>query len=143
MNKDLIAVSDILINASPAKVWAAMTEPKNIKIYLFGTEVTSDWKVGSPIYLKGEYSGKTYHDKGKVTEIQRHRKIQYTYWSTFSGTEDKKENYAIVSYIIEKVSDTQVKFTWHQQGFADEEGKCHTQDGLKSILEQIKNVAEQ
>ncbi len=34
-----------------------MTNPEKIKIYLFGTETGTDWKIGSSIIFKGEYDG--------------------------------------------------------------------------------------
>ncbi len=141
MNTDLIASSSILIKSSPEKIWNTLTNPVKIKSYLFGTNVSSDWKKGSPILFEGEYNGQTYKDKGQVLEHRENELLQYSYWSGFSGLEDLPENYSTVTYSIEKVGDA-YQFTWHQQGFASEEGKCHTEEGLKSILEQIKALTE-
>lgn len=60
MKKDLIATSKIKIQSTPEKVWNVLTNPKIIKNYLFGTEVKTDWKVGSPIIFQGEYDGQEY-----------------------------------------------------------------------------------
>jgi len=49
MDKNLIAKASITINAPRAKVWDAFVNPAVIKQYMFGTNVVSDWKVGSPI----------------------------------------------------------------------------------------------
>jgi hypothetical protein len=40
------------------------------KKYLMGTNVSSDWKAGSPISYEGEYNGKKYHDKGVIRKIE-------------------------------------------------------------------------
>lgn len=142
MDKNLIASSNINIQSTPEKVWNVLTNPENIKEYLFGTEVLTDWNIGSPIVFQGEYDGQQYKDKGNVIENKKNELLKYDYWSGFSGLEDKPENYSLVTYKIEKLDDNSVNFTWHQQGFSSEEGKCHTEDGLKAMLEKIKELAE-
>lgn len=55
MKNDLYVRKIIKINADKSKVWDALTNPKVIKQYLFGTKTILDWKVGSKIIFKGEY----------------------------------------------------------------------------------------
>lgn len=45
------------INAPLEKVWKALTEPEIVKQYFFGTDLVTDWKVGSPIIFQGEWEG--------------------------------------------------------------------------------------
>ena len=142
MDKSLIASSSIIINSTPEKIWDVLTNPDKIKIYLFGTEVKSDWKEQSPIVFQGEYNGQVYKDKGNVIEHKPSELLKYNYWSGFSGLDEKPENYSMVTYKIEKTEDDNYRFTWHQQGFSSEEGKCHTEQGLTSMLDQIKKLAE-
>lgn len=143
MDKNLIASKSIEINAEPNKVWDVLTNTEKIKIFLFGTETITDWKVGSSIIFQGEYNGQEYKDKGNVLENIQNKTLKYSYWSAFSGLNDKPENYSIVTYVIEKLNENKVKFTWTQKGFANEDGKCHTEQGLEGMLEQIKNIAEE
>ena len=58
MKNKLTGKVSININASSHEVWEALTTPEIIKKYFFGTNVTSDWKVGGPIIFKGEWEGK-------------------------------------------------------------------------------------
>lgn len=143
MDKSLIATSSIQIKSSPEKIWNVLTNPEKIKNYLFGTEVKTDWKKGSPMTFSGEYEGHKYEDKGNVIESKPNELLKYNYWSGFSGLEDKPENYSLVSYKIKKMDDKNFEFTWHQQGFSSEEGKCHTEEGLQTMLQQIKKLAEE
>lgn len=143
MDQSLIAQSKIQINATVEKIWEVMTKPEKIKIYLFGTKVQTDWKEGSPIIFQGTYQGQQYTDKGNVIENSPNKLLKYNYWSSFSGLEDQPENYAVVSYKIVPLGDHSTEFTWHQQGFSNEEGKCHTEEALKTMLEQIKKLAEE
>src|ERR1700722_1174748 len=98
MRHDLKVSESVEITASPEKVWKVLTTPDIIKEYLFGTETITDWKVGSEVIFQGEYQGHKYKDKGVIKENVLHKRISYSYWSSFSGTEDKPENYSIVSY---------------------------------------------
>ena len=59
-----------------------------------------------------------------------------------NGMKDKPDNYYIVTYHIENISDNRVKFTWTQEGFANEEGQQHSENGLFGVLEQIKKLVE-
>ncbi|WP_397447757.1 SRPBCC domain-containing protein [Polaribacter sp. R77954] len=143
MDKNLIASSNINIKSTPEKVWDVLTNPVKIKEYLFGTEVITDWKIGSSIIFQGEYDGQQYKDKGNVNQNKKNELLKYDYWSVFTGLEDKPENYSLVTYKIENLDDNSVNFSWHQQGFSSEEGKCHTEEGLKAMLEKIKELAEE
>lgn len=142
MDNNLIASSTINIQSTADKLWSVLTNSNKIKEYLFGTEVSTDWNIGSSIIFEGNYNGQQYKDKGNVIENQNNKLLKYNYWSGFSGLEDKPENYATVTYKIEILDNNSLNFTWHQQGFSSEEGKCHTEQGLISMLEKIKELAE-
>ena len=45
------------IDASTEAVWAAITTPSLIKLWFFGVDTKSDWKVGSRLVHTGEYQG--------------------------------------------------------------------------------------
>ncbi len=141
MQHDLIVSESIEVNATPEKVWEALTNPEIIKEYLFGTETITDWKVGSEIIFQGEYKGHKYCDKGIVRENILHQLLSYNYWSGFSGLEDKPENYSLVTYTLSKSSNA-TKLTWTQKGFATEEGYQHSKSGMEAFLQQIKGIIE-
>ena len=64
MPANLLARASIVIDAPIQKVWNALVDPEAIRQYMFGTNVTSDWKEArSP----GRASGrKAYEDKGVI-----------------------------------------------------------------------------
>src|SRR5690625_7173321 len=119
-----------------------LTNTVKIKEDLFGTEVITDWEIGSPIIFQGEYDGQQYKDKGNVIENKKNELLKYDYWSGFSGLEDKPENYSLVTYKIENLDDNSVNFIWHQQGFLCEKGMCHTEEGLNAMHVQITEYRE-
>ena len=141
LNHDLEASATILINANLAKVWKVLTAPELIKEYLYGTETITDWKVGSDIVFQGEYQGYKYRDHGKIISNIDQKEISYSYWSGFSGLEDKPGNYSTVTYQFRTI-DGKTEFKWIQKGFADEEKQRHSTAGLPALLEQIKLIAE-
>jgi len=142
INKSLIASSNVRIYSTSEKLWDVLTNPEKIKIYLFNTNVKTSWIEGSPIIFQGEYQGIEYIDKGNVLKFIPDQLLKYNYWSSFSGLEDEIENYSLITYQLEVVDKNSLIFSWHQQGFSNEDGRCHTQDGLDAILQQIKKLAE-
>ena len=140
--KDLVASASIEIHSTSEQVWDAMTNPAKIRIYLFGTEADTDWKVGSPISFRGEYEGRVYKDKGNVLESIPNKLLKYNYWAQYSGLQDDLKNYFVVAYEIDDLGDGMVRLTWTQSGFQDEKRRDHTANGLPAILAQIKNIAE-
>ncbi len=134
------ANASVTIKAAAQQVWDALTKPELIKKYFFGTEAKSDWKPGSPVVFKGEWAGKSYEDKGTVLENIPNQRLAYTYWSSMSGTEDKPENYANISYTLEEAGE-ETKLTISQELKKPEERERSEQnwkmvlDGLKKMLE--------
>lgn len=141
MNKELEVTQSIEINADKSEIWDALTNPEKIKTYLFGTETVTDWKMGSEIIFQGEYQGKQYRDKGTIIEIKTNELLKYSYWSGFSGLEDKPENYSLVTYKLES-EDGKTVLTVIQKGFAGEEAKQHSESGWTNVLQQIKQMTE-
>lgn len=142
MKHDLQVAESIIINVSASRMWDVLTNPEIIREYLFGTQTVTDWKVGSDIVFQGEYQGHKYRDHGVIKENDFHKRIAYSYWSGFSGLEDKPENYSMVIYDLEPIDTTHTKFTWTQKGYSDETRQAHSQSGMKDFLEQIKGIAE-
>ena len=141
MKPDLHVDTSITIKASPSEVWKAITTPALIKHYLMGTEVTSDWKEGSPIDYRGEYKGKAYHDKGVIKQMKPESVFQSTYWSSMSGKEDKPENYNTVTYTLSDEDDrTLVRLT--QDHIATEEEQAHATKNWEQVLKGLKEVVE-
>ncbi|MEO6454762.1 MAG: SRPBCC family protein [Ginsengibacter sp.] len=142
MKKNLTAKASITINASSSKIWDALTNPKLVKQYMFGTNVTSDWTEGSAINWEGEYEGKSYKDKGIIKKIEPKKILQHTYLSDMSGKEDKPENYATVTYKLLK-KDDKTTLSLSQDNNANEKSKEESTKNWKMVLKKLKEVVEQ
>lgn len=141
MSNKFTAEQSIQVNAPAARVWEALTSPKMIKQYLFGTEASSDWKPGGSITYKGTWQGKPYEDKGIIKQIIPGKLLQTTYWSSASGTEDKPENYALVSYRLEE-EDGKTQLTVTQDNCLTEQSRNHSEQSWKTVLEGLKKIVE-
>ena len=128
------------INAPVTKVWEALTVPKIVKQYFFGSDMVTDWKVGHPIIFQGEYEGKPYKDRGVVLEYIPNKSLSYSYLSNWSGMEDKPENYLIVSYQVQETPDgTELTIT---QTNYDEQRAKHSEGNWKGVIDDLKKIVE-
>lgn len=141
MEKNFIAKVDITIQAPAHTVWEALTKPELIKQYLFGTEVITDWKVGSSILWKGVWQGKAYEDKGTILRIIPEKLLETTYWSSMAGASNEPKNYKTVTYELTADSTT-TKVTLTQDNNATEEEKHHSEQNWTMVLDGLKKLLE-
>lgn len=142
MINELIASKSIEINVEVARVWEVLTNPKFIQEYLYGTETITDWKVGSEILFQGEYNGQKYVDMGVILETVVNELLSYSYWTSFSGLENKPENSSVITYILDAIDPKKTRFTWIQKGHASEENRLSTENQIGELIQNIKRIAE-
>jgi len=142
MTRGFEAVKSVTIDAPKADVWDALTRPEKVKQYMHGTEMSTDWKEGSPISWKGECKGKPYEDKGQVLEVQPQKRLSYTHWSPMGGSEDKPENYHTVTYELTG-EDGKTTLTLRQDNNpTQEEANQMAEKNWGPVLEGLKETAE-
>jgi uncharacterized protein YndB with AHSA1/START domain len=129
------------INAPAKRVWAALTEPAMVREYLYGAEIKSDWKVGSPITYKGEWKGKPYEDKGTILAVEPERLLKVTHYSPLSGLPDVPENYHEVTYAIAE-ADGKSTLSITQANNRDQNEVDESTKTWGMILENIKKMLE-
>ena len=140
MQTQQITKYSTLINATPEKVWDALTNPAMVKQYFFGTELICDWQVGSEIIFQGEWEGQKYKDKGIVLTYEPAKKLSYSYLSNWSGKEDLPENYLMVSYEVEPQGNgTSLTIT---QSNYDAEKAAHSEGNWATLIEGLKKLVE-
>lgn len=128
------------IHAPVAKVWEALTKREIVKQYFFGSDMVTDWKVGSPIYFRGEYEGKSYEDKGEVLEYTPNEFLAFSYLSNWSGLPDVPENYLLINYSVREVEGgTELTIT---QTNYDEEKAKHSEENWKIVIDGLKRIVE-
>jgi len=141
MTEKHVARTSVTINAPALKVWEALTKPDLIKQYLFGTHVTTDWRVGSPITYEGVWQGKAYKDKGKVLQVEPGKLLVSTFWSSLSGLPDVPASYQTVRYELSAAGDgTKLNIT--QDNNATQEEADHSAQNWKMVLDGMKQLLE-
>jgi uncharacterized protein YndB with AHSA1/START domain len=141
MNQKYLAHAETTVQASPAKVWAALTRPELIQQYLFGTQVQTDWKEGSPITYSGVWEGKTYQDKGKILKIVPEKLLESTFWSALEGKPDQPEFYKTLRYELTPTgSATRLAIT--QDNNASQEEADHSSQNWEMVLDGLKKMLE-
>jgi uncharacterized protein YndB with AHSA1/START domain len=138
---DHVATAETEISASPAQVWVALTDPNLIKQYMFGSDVVTDWKVGSPIVWKGEYEGQAYEDRGEIVEIEPERRLKVTHFSPMSGQEDVPENYHTLLYELTN-NGGKTHISLSQDKNASEEEAERSKGNWEMMLSALKGVVE-
>ena len=141
MATDILVTASVQVDASPAVVWDALTNPDMVKKYFFGTDVQTDWIVGSPIVFKGDWEGQQYEDKGTILQLEKYRRLVYEYWSSMSNKEDKPENYSNISYLLTpKDGGTLLEVT--QDNVESEAAREHSESNWNSVLNDLKDLVE-
>lgn len=137
----LMARGTTTIDASKAAVWKGLTDPDQIKDYMMGSVVETDWQPGSPITWSGEWKGKPYQDKGEIVAVDEPDRLELTHYSPLTGQDDVPESYHTLVYTLEdRDGGTQVSVTHDNnadQDEADRNSQAWTQmlDGLKQTVE--------
>jgi uncharacterized protein YndB with AHSA1/START domain len=135
------ANAEVTVDSPAHEVWRALTEPDLIAQYMFGSQVETDWKVGSPIVWKGEYEGRAYEDKGEVLAVEPDRMLQVTHFSPMTGQPDVPENYHRVTYEISADGDrSTLRLTQDNAGSAEEAE--HSSANWQMMLDGLKRVVE-
>ena len=140
MRKEL-AVAEIDIAAPAEQVWHVLTDNALLGEVMFGSEVVTDWQVGSPIVYRGEWEGKPFEDKGEILELDEPTRLRVTHFSPLGGDADVPENYHEVQYDLAQQGDT-THVTLTQDNNADAAAAEHSTANWQTMLESLKKVSE-
>ena len=139
---DHVATAEVEIDGTAEEVWKALTDPEQIKQYMFGSQVETDWEEGSPIVWKGEYEGKSYEDKGEILEIDPCRRLKMTHFSPLGGDEDIPANYHTLLYELRGEGD-KTRLSLSQSNNASEEEAEHSKGNWQQMLAGLKDLVEE
>ncbi len=131
-------VYEIFIRTTPERLWRAITDPADTRLYFYDSEVQSDWNVGSRL---------TYLEHGdlqldcKIIEIDPPRRLVHSFTAAYDP-ELAAERPSRVTWEIEKMGDACRLTVVHDDFDAEtrtyhevEHGWTHILSGLKTLLE--------
>jgi len=92
----------IQINAPTAKVWHALTSPALMPIWMSDSEINiiTDWRVGSPMLIRGRLHGIPFANKGTVLQFEPEKLLHYSHLSSLSRLPDKPESYSVLEFSL-------------------------------------------
>ena len=149
MNTPAYITNHIEIKAGANIVWDALTNPAKTKLYMFGCEAISDWKIGSDLLWIGDYNGReTIFATGYIISITPHKQLVYSTFDPNGVIENKPENYLKVTYDLEETNGittltvTQGDYSTVANGPARYMEAYNGGNGWMPILEAIKQMIE-
>ena len=137
-----IARAEVIVDAKPNAVWDALTDPEQVRAWMVGTTVTTDWQAGSPITWQGEMNGKPFVDTGEVLAAAAPSRLSMTHYSPLMGQEDRPENYHTVTYTLTPTRDGRTTVALEQDGNESAEQAEQFSQNWQSMLESLKQTAE-
>ncbi|MBD2699269.1 SRPBCC domain-containing protein [Spirosoma sp. BT702] len=134
----------IQINASPAEVWAALTNPERMTQWMGEPEmninVLSNWQVNTPVIIRG-FHHVAFENKGVVLQNDNEKTLRYTQLSSVSRLPDKPENYSIFEFSLTPI-DEQTLLTLHIEGFPTETIRKHLEFYWKTTMTLLQASVE-
>jgi uncharacterized protein YndB with AHSA1/START domain len=131
---DYVATAEVDVDAPPERVWAALTDPREIEQYMFGSKVESDWTVGSPITWCGEYDGKPYEDHGTIVTVEPTQVLVITHSS--AGSDAHTLTYRLAA------AGEGTHLTLSQDHNGSEDERDRSQQNWEGVLAGLKKVVE-
>ena len=137
------SVSEIDVAASPASVWETLTLPALVKRWQYGSDLVTDWTVGSPIRFTVKWDGGGFEQWGTVLEFDRPRQLSYSLFAPRPDLADAPENYFTMTYLLTPLDGggTRVSITQHdpRPGAGEPEAEG---DAENPVLIELRTVAE-
>ena len=134
-------ISRIMINATLQKVWDTLTKPEFVKLWQYGSNLQTNWEVGSKIKFVTEWEGKLFEQWGTVLEFTPKTKLRYSLFAPRPDLEDKPENYFNMIYSL--TSDAgQTKLEIIQEDNRPNAVQEDEQGEENPVLNMLKQVAE-
>ena len=141
MSQDLTISKSIKIISTPQQVWEILTSPVSISQYIPGAQLKTTWAIGTPVIFTHFYNGATFENKGIVLNFEPHHLLKYSYWTAFSNTEDRPENYTIITYTIAAIGN-QTNLTLTQTNCKNAAWYQALEQGWDTVLNTIKELSE-
>ena len=129
--------AEITVDATPAEVWDALTNPEKTRGYYYGTDILSDWQRGS---RWTSVSGDELFLEGELIEVDAPRKIV----QTFHVVEDKAaaaDPPSRVTWELIPLDSTTTRVRMIHEGMGEATGN-YVEGGWEQILAGLKRVVE-
>ncbi|HET9059963.1 MAG TPA: GNAT family N-acetyltransferase [Acidimicrobiales bacterium] len=124
-----------------ATVWAIVTEPAYVKQWQYGSDLQTDWSVGSPIRFTSQWEGQVFEQWRTVVDVGAPSRLTYSLFAPGRGLEDKPENYFTMTYILDEDRGVITLTIVKEDPRPGAEG-THDGDDGNPVLTMLKSLAE-
>ncbi|MBW8769158.1 MAG: SRPBCC domain-containing protein [Gemmatimonadetes bacterium] len=135
-------VSEVVVNASRRRVWDTLTTPELVKRWQYGSELLTDWSVGSEIRFRTLWDGKVFEQWGKVLQIVPNELARYSLFAPRPDLEDRPENYFTMQYRLSDAPDGRTRLEIAQEDNRPDAVQEAVQGEENPVLKMLKEVAE-
>jgi uncharacterized protein YndB with AHSA1/START domain len=105
---------EIIINAPVSRTWQVLTEPEKMKQWMYEEplEITTNWKVGGPILIKGKIHEVYFENTGRVIQFEPHKVLSYEHLNSLSELPDEPTSYSVLEFELQALNrQTHLKLT--------------------------------
>ena len=133
----------VTIAAPASRVWQALTDPEIMKKWMFDSEINilTDWQVGAPIVIRGNFNGKDFENNGTVLRFEPEELLQYSHLSSTSRLPDLPENHSVLDFRLTP-GESQTSLTLTLSNFPTESIYKHLAFYWNVTLEVLKRLIE-
>ncbi|MFB8004052.1 SRPBCC domain-containing protein [Nocardia sp. NPDC056000] len=133
--------SKVRIEAPREIVWAVLTDPEYVRQWQYGSVLSTDWSIGSPIRFTTEWDGTTFEQWGTVLLVDSPARLRYSLFAPRPELEDKPENYFTMGYALEDDAGA-TELTITQEDPRETDGVEGDDEGESPVLAALKALAE-
>lgn len=131
-------VFEVYIRATPERLWQAITDPALTAVYYFGSEIESDFRIGSPLRYK-QPDGSLDID-GEVLEVDPPRRLVHSFSTRWEANDDPPTT---VTWEITPMGSETCLLAVTHGGFATENATYESvRGGWPMILSGLKTLVE-
>jgi uncharacterized protein YndB with AHSA1/START domain len=138
--------NSVTIDAPPCEVWRALTDPDLMKQWMaepvMRIEIFTDWKVGSPIIVRGHHNHVDFENKGTVLQFEPNSILRYSHLSSVSRLPDKAENYTVIEFRLARTEDDSTSLIVRTSNFPSEPIFKHWEFYWRVTIEVVKRFIE-
>lgn len=101
------------IDAPIAAVWAALTLPRQMKVWMFPSEIeiVTDWQVGGSIEIRGDLHGLPFVNTGRILAYHPMTLLKYSHRSSVSHLADEPGSYSEIAFELAALDDRRTSLT--------------------------------
>ena len=136
MSTGHIATVTTIIHQPIDRVWQALVDPEDIRQYMKGVQVTTDWAEGSAITWKGTWNGKPFEDHGRLIAVREPEMLKYTHVRGSAG--DAGPEHIVTVELKEVGGVTHLRLT--QDNNATEEECAASEKTWNAMFDDLKKM---